>query len=81
MRRKRRRIRGGGRWCVVGSSSVSRGGGSRSGGGPALSWRDRTTREGEGQTGREETHRTRDHKHTHTTRGMGGKKGKIKIRE
>lgn len=69
----------------MGSTSVSRGGRSRSGGGEALSWRDRLTREGEGKTkGKKHTHTHAQaikaqitHKHTH--RGMGGKKrGKIK---
>ena len=69
-RRKRwrwRRGRRGRRRCILGSASVSRGGRSRSGGGAALSWRDRLTREGEGQTRGEETHRpAHTHTHTHT---------------
>lgn len=54
----------------MGSASVSRGGGSRSGGVPALSWRDGLTGEGEGQTRGEET-QTGTHTHTcvHTQRG------------
>lgn len=70
----------------MGSASVSRGGRSGSGGRAALSWRDRLTKEGEGQTRGEETHRRNTHKikgqithtHAHAHKGMGGIKGKIK---
>lgn len=56
---------------------VSRGGRSRSGGGVALSWRDRLTRGGEGHTDRGYGHAPKS-THTSTQRGMGGRKGKIK---